>query len=205
MTKTKVVFSIVALFTFYLLNSFDCFAQSTPRTQIEPSYEVILQSVVGSSNNAAKSDAPQSLSGVIKKLRANYSFSNYRLISTSMQRVANTGTIEAKSISNQNSAAENAKNPVFSEWTLSGLQSFQDSKGQSSVQFQSFRFGQRIPLINTFRDDGGKTSPMISYEPIGLTISRFSLPVNVPTVIGSLSASQSEDLMFLILTVKPAE
>lgn len=71
MVKRKIALSIAAFFVFCVFGSFACFAQAVPRTQVEPSYEIVLQTLVGS-NNSSKIDVPQALSGVLKKLRTNY-------------------------------------------------------------------------------------------------------------------------------------
>jgi len=205
MSKPKIVFSVAAFFAFCLLSLADCLAQTPPKNQTEPSYEIVLQTLVASNNTNNKTDVPQTLSGVIKKLKANYSYSDYRLVSTSLQRVANTGTVEFRSVTNETIPNQEKNFPVFSEWALSGLQNLPNAKGQDSVQFQSLRFGQRVPLINSIRDENGKMNTSANYEQIGLTIQRFSVAVNVPTVIGSLATSKPDELMFLILTVKSAE
>jgi len=207
MTKPKIAFSIAAFFSVCLLNFVNCFAQTPPnRNQIEPSYEVILQTLVASNTANNKSDIPQTLSGAVKKLRANYLYSNYRLGATFYQRVANTGTIELKSVSNETIPNQERNFSVFSEWTLNNLQTLPDAKGQNSIQFQSFRFGQRIPIItSSVKDENGITNSVVNYEQVGLTIQRCSLAENVPTVIGSLSTLKPDELMFLVLTVKSAE
>jgi len=207
MTKSKIAFSIAAFFSVCLLSLTNGFTQTTPTVkQIEPSYEVVLQTLVASNSANNKSDIPQTLVGAVKKLKANYPYSNYRLISTYLQRVANTGTIELKSVSNEAIPNQERNFSIFSEWTLSNLQTLPDAKGQNSIQFQSFRFGQRIPIItSSVRDESGKTNSVVHYEQVGLTIQRCSLAENVPTVIGSLSTLNPDELMFLVLTVRSAE
>ncbi|HXG86072.1 MAG TPA: hypothetical protein VNI84_18780 [Pyrinomonadaceae bacterium] len=195
MTKPKFIFIVAAFFLVCLVCSIDSFGQAPNKQQTEPSYEVVLQVLIASNAANDKSTVPPTLSNVVKKLKTTYSFSNYRVASTYLQRVANTGTVEFRSVStetNQNNFA-----PIFSDWTLNGLQSLINQRGQNSIQFQSFRFGQRIPIRTA--------SGVVNYEQVGLTIQRFGLPENTPTVIGTLSTSKSDELMFLILTVKPTE
>jgi len=183
------------------------YAQTPPnKNQFEPSYEVVLQTLVASNNSNNKADVPQMLGGAVKKLKANYPYSNYHLTSTSLQRVAIGGTIELKSISNEAIPNQERQFSIFSDYTLRNLQILPDAKGQNSVQFESFRFGQRIPIVtSSVKNESGITNSTVSYEQVGLTIQRFSLAENVPTVIGSLSTTKPDELMFLILTVKSAE
>ncbi|MDQ3322101.1 MAG: hypothetical protein M3525_06690 [Acidobacteriota bacterium] len=196
MTKPKFIFSVAAFFLVCLFSLTGALAQTNPPLrQAEPSYEVVLQVLTASNTAADKTAVPQTLSGVVKKLKTNYSFSNYRLNSTYLQRVANTGGIEFRSVSNETN--QDVSTPIFSDWRLDGLQSLPNQRGQNSIQFQSFRFGQRIPIRNT--------SNIVNYEQIGLTIQKFGLSENTPTVIGTLPTSKPDELMFLVLTVKPEE
>ena len=161
---------------------------------IEPSFDVVLQTVVASKDTGSKSDIPSSLSNVVRRLKADFPFSAYRLSATYIQRVSNRGNFESKSVSY---ASEPNKNlAVFSEWSIAGVESLLDERGQDSIQIQSFRFGQRVPIV--------ASNSTIVYEPVGLS-TRFSLAKNTPTIIGSVTTSKPDELMFVILTVKSAE
>lgn len=206
MNKPKITFLI---FTFLLVASFGTtfsFAQSDAKQQqAEPSYEVVLQILIASNGAAAGDKAiPQTLSNVIRKLKTTYSFSDYRLASTYLERVSST--VEHKSIFTEYGQNPATTNPVFSDWTLRDLKSLPGAGGKNIVQFQSFRFGARVPIVTAItKDDSGKMFPVVNYESIGLTLNRLSLTENEPTVIGSLSTSKPDELMFLVLTVKPTE
>ncbi len=188
MNKTKILFSITLICLLGLTNIFAQTQNQPP--QAEPSYDVVLHILTASNNPADKSSVPQSLSNVIKKLKTVYSYSNYSLNSTYLERTS--GNIEIQDIF----GAPNQKdeNPaIFSNWSLY----FSNNQGKDSIQVQSFKFGQRVPLKTS--------SPVPVYEQIGITLQRFSVPENIPTVIASLSNSKSDDLIFLILTVKSTE
>jgi hypothetical protein len=205
MNKPKLIFS-TATFLFVCLLSFTTsFAQTPTKQQSESSYEVVLQVLIASNSAADKSAVvSQTLSNVVKKLKANYTFSNYRVASTYLQRVANTGDMQFKGISNEPN--QNVYAPIFSEWMLGRLTNMPDSNGQNSISIQNFRFGQRVPVKTaTFRDDNGKSNDVTNYESVGLTMQKLSLPINTPTTIGNLSTSKSDEMMFLVLTVKPVE
>jgi hypothetical protein len=205
MNKLKTFFSIANFFIFCLLSLTGAFAQTDVKKQAEPVYEVFLQTLVASNSAGAKTDVPQTLAGVIKKLKNNYTFNTYRVTSTYLERVSNTGSVDFKSLAKGLDQNQENTSPVFSEWTLNGLQSMQNSRGQNSIQFQGFRFGQRIPIrTGDFKNEGGKGSSVINYEHIGLTLSKSGLPINEPTVIGSLSTA-NEELIFLVLTINLME
>ncbi len=198
MNKPKIAFLITA-FLFVCLSSLtNSFAQTENQPkQAEPSYEIVLQVLIASNNATGKSTVPQTLSNVVKKLKTNYSFSDYRLTSTYLERVTNAANFEFKSVSG--ATGQNQENYValFSEWSLGVLRSLPNEKGRNLIQFQGFRFGQRVPV---------KTSAgVVNYEQIGLTLQKLSLPENIPTVVGSLSTSKLDEMMFLVLTVKPVE
>ena len=202
MNKPKFLFSIIAFFFVCLLSFSTSYAQSETKQLPEPVYEIVLQTLAGSNNQSEKTGVPpSSLASVLKKIKTDYSFTNYRLISTYIQRIANTGGVEFKSVANEPNQDNNT--PVFSEWALGGLRNFPNSKGQNSIQFQNFRFGQRVPIRTaSYKDESGKLSSVVNYEQIGLSLNRFGLTENTPTVIGSLSTANGE-IMFLVLTVKP--
>lgn len=207
MNKPKITFLIYTFILVGLFGTTFSFAQSDtkPQQQADPSYEVVLQIVIASNGPAADGKAvPQTLSNVIKKLRASYSFSDYRLASAYLERVSNT--VQHKSMFGEYGQNQSVTNPVFSDWSLDGLKSLPNARGQNVVQFQGFRFGARVPVITASpKDNEGRITPVVNYEAIGLTLNRLSLMENEPTIVGSLSTSKSDELMFLVLTVKPTE
>ncbi len=196
--------AVVLVFNCFLTG---IFAQTPPpKPQARPSYEVVLQTIVGSNAANVKADVPPPLSGIVKKLKTNYSYSNYRLNSTFLQRIAESGTIELKSASSEKTVNAEVELPVFSEWTLNDLKYLPDADGRKMFQFEGFRFGQRVPVISNWsKNEIGKNNPVYNYEQIGLTVQRSSLPENVPTIVGSLTTINPDELMFLVLTVKSAE
>lgn len=198
MNKPKIVFSTVAFLFICLLSCANSFAQleNQPK-QSEPNYEIILHVLTASNNATDRTAVPQSLSNVVKKLKTNYSFSDYRLDSTYLERVTGKAGFEFKSVSGAASQNQGNNVPVFADWSISVLQSLLNEKGRSLIQFQSFRYGQRVPVRTS--------SDVVTYEQIGLTLQKLNLPENIPTVVGSLSTSKPDEMMFLVLTVKPME
>lgn len=190
MNQPKRFFLIAAFFAVCLLSITDAKAQAYPK-QFEPSFDVVLHTIIASNNSSDKADLPQSLSNIVKKLKTDFTFSVYRLTSTSMQRVSNAGNFQFKGVDYETNQDKTV--PAFSEWSLSGVQNLLDDKGQPSVQIQNFKFGQRVPLKN----NGG----VVTYEQIGLS-TKFSLATDTPTVVGSITTAKPDELMFIILTVK---
>jgi len=199
MNKPKFIFLIAAFFLVGLLSPAVSFAQSTENRppQTEQTYEVVLQILIAS--NTGKNSTPPTLSNVLKKLKTNFSYSDYRLAQTYVERTS--FAVEHKGMLSELSQNQSTTTPAFSEWKLVGLKTAPDAKGQNSIWFQSFIFGARIPVVVS----NSKGESSVNYEVIGLNVTKFSLSENVPTVVGSLSTSKLDELMFLVLTVKPAE
>jgi hypothetical protein len=206
MSQSKFIFSFVRI----LFISLFCISVSLAQPEdnqmpkAEPSFDVIMQTMVASNNSSDQSTLPQTLSGVVKKLKSTYPLSNYNLTSTYLQRIANTGNLELKSVSSQ--TYQDISSPVFSEWTLGQFLTLPNAQGTSSIQVRNFRFNQRVPIKNPAgKDAEGKPAFSTVYESIGMTMQKISLSENVPTVIGSLTTSRPDEIMFLILTVKSSE
>ena len=168
----------------------------------EPTYEIVLQLLTASNAASDKSSAPAALAAVVKRLKTLYAFSDYRLTTTYLQRTSSS--IEYKSLMNDFGSNADNSAPTFSDWSLRNLRVLADSQGRKTIQFDSFRFGARVPIMVQSVADG-KSSPVLNYEPIGISSSRFSLRENEPTIIGSLATAKADELTFLVLTVKSVE
>jgi hypothetical protein len=202
MNKPKFIFKFFLFLS--VLSAANVFAQTeTKQTSAEPCYEVVLQILIASNGPSDKNALPPALSNVVKKLKTLYAFSDYRLTQTFLQRTTNY--VEYKSLLNDFNQNANQTAPVFSDWSLKGFRKASTSNGRNMLEFDSFRFGARVPVMTSAKDESGKTSPIINYESIGINTMRFNLSENEPTIIGSLATSKPDELMFLVLTVKPAE
>lgn len=196
MKNTRILFSITFVCLMSLTN---IFAQTeNPQPRAKTGYEVILHVLTASNNTADKASVPQILSNVVKKMKNNFSFSNYRLDSTYFERIAEKGSFSSKGVLQQSASNQDNYLPIFSEWSFNDLQSLPNEVGKNSIQLRNFNFGQRVPIKNS-------TNGPINYEQIGLTMINLSLPENVPTVIGTLSGSKPDELTFLVLTVNSAQ
>lgn len=201
MTKPNFIFKTFLLLL--VLSAANVFAQTDAKQpQAEPCYEVILQLVVASNAASEKAALPPSLANTVKKLKTLYNFSDYRLTTTFLQRTSNL--IEYKSLQTEFNQVTDKSYPAFSEWSLRGLKNIPGA-GRNILQFESFRFGMRIPIVRSGVDESGKAQSSVIYDSTGITTARFNVNENEPTIIGSLATSKPEELMFLVLTVKPAE
>jgi len=198
MNKPK-FFVFALLFLFGLTNVFAQTEQE--KNQIEPSYEVVLHVVVASDNSTEKGKLPPQLSSVVGKLKNDYSYSNYSLAATFLERISASGIIGHTGILNQLKQTNDEK-IYFSDWGLTGLKAGKDEKGKNLIQFQTFNFGAKVPVVTAINGKGDGVE-VVNYENIGVRITRFNLPENTPTIIGSLSTQKTDEFIFLVLTVRP--
>lgn len=173
----------------------------TSGTQLaEPTYEVSLHVIIGSDEAGGGAAFPTGLSNVTRNLRGNFPFANYRLANTFLGRISNTGTIEYKSVSNILGQESDAESQTFLEWSMGNFRVM-----QNGFQARSFRFGARVPVrVGTTRDAAGTVTPLVNYEPVGLTMSMIGLPANTPTLIGTISLPKTTGTIFLVATVRTA-
>ena len=203
MNQPKFLFSV--LFVFCLIGAG---ASVSYGQQVEPSYDVSLQIVIGSNDAAAgRADLPQNFSTISRQLKSTFAFSNYRLAGTFLGRVYTAGSFEYKSLTNIfGQESDPRSQATFLDWSLNNFRTGTGAKGQQGFQAQAFRFGARVPVVTgSFKDDSGKISSVVNYEPIGLTLERVGLPDNIPTLIGTLNLPGAGGTIFLVMTAKSAD
>lgn len=178
-----------------------------PRQQVEPSYDVELQLLIGSNDAGSRTELPASLANVTRHLRAAMPFASYRLASTFLGRVSNNGHFEYKSLSNIFGQEVELRSQSFLEWSLLNLKSLPTAKGGQGFQAQAFRFGAKVPVNtgSTHKDESGKSIAVVNYESIGLSLNRVGLAENTPTLIGTLNLPGANGTIFLVMTVKAVE
>jgi hypothetical protein len=190
MNKLK-EFSVFVIFALFLCFNAQSFAQENKDVKLaEPSYEVLLQVLVGS-NTSDNTRTPSPLLGsVVKKLKTTFPFTDYRLTATYLNRVENGGNIESRGVIQETNASAT---PTFQDWSLYGVKRVNDAGGQNLIQVGSFQFGTRFPI---------QLGQAVNYEQTGLKINRLNLAENSPTIIGTLNASKTSELIVLVLTVR---
>ena len=95
--------------------------------------------------------------------------------------------------------------PTFLDWELGDFRTMPNAKGQTGFQARIFRFGAKVPVVVGGHEVNGKTTPVINYESIGLTLDKIGIAENVPTVIGTLNLPGTTGTIFLIMTVRSAD
>lgn len=215
MSKVRVygaVFSIALVVCVVLSNPGQALAQnSAPSVTAAPSsargqevnYDVQLHLLVASNENTEKGTLPQSDEAIVRQLRSSLSFTNYRLASTFLNRVKDGGSLEVKGIGSFATASVSATSPTFYEYTLLQVKLDTDDASQPMIQIPKFRFGLRLPIqISSTRADGSNiATPVINYEPVGIT-TEMSIREGSPTVVGTMTTNRPDELFILVVSLK---
>ena len=206
MNQPKLFLSFAFVLSLTFAGALAAFGQTESRQQVEPSYQVSLQLLIGSSENSGRTELPANLATISKDLRSTFEFSNYRLAGTFLGRISNTGNFEYKSLTNIFGKETNLTSQTFLEWSLNNFKNGVMVKGQQGFQVQGLRFGARVPVTTgTVKDQNGKENSQIAYENIGLALNRVGLPENTPTLIGTLNLPGADGTIFLVMTVRSAD
>ena len=200
MKLSKTIFKPILIFSLIAGCSAFMYGQ-----QIEASYNVSLNLVIGSNDGTTRTELPAELAAVSKQIKSSFQFSNYRVANTLIGRISNGGTFQYQSVANMSDKEPLPASPTFLDWSLVNLRNMPNAKGQAGFQAQSFRFGARVPVITGSHEDNGKSTPNINYESIGLSLQKIGLSENVPTVVGTLTLPGTSGTIFLIMTVKSAD
>jgi hypothetical protein len=169
------------------------------------SYEVSLHVIVGSNGADAGAAVPQSLANVVRELKPQFSFQNYRLANTYFGRIGTAGTLEYKSVTSITGQDSESDSPSFLEWSIGRVDETPDAASRGLVQAQPFRFGARVPVRMASVTGDGKTVSTVSYESIGFNVNKLSFRENVPTLVGSLNLPKTAGTLFLVVTAKQVD
>jgi hypothetical protein len=195
MNQSPIFYRTAMIVAVFFVSAFSANAQQN--AAFGPSYDVVLQVVVGS-DDAQRSELPKELASITRQLRSRFNFSGYRVANTFLGRVGENGNLEYKSVANILNKEAGAT-PMFLDWSLARF-SGSDTAAKGVFHAEAFRFGARIPV----RLSGGLETPAV-YESIGLSFNRLGFAANTPTLLGTLSLPQTAGTMFLIVTVQRAE
>ena len=178
------------------------------RERVGVNFEVRLHLLTASpgegNSDARASRLPQELQSIVKQLRASLPFANYALGTTFINRVRDGGNLQFKAVTTElspGSSNSNPANPQFYEFILSPIRLNQDAQGNEAIQIETFRFGGRVPVQTGSR---GSDSPVINYEPTGLTTS-ISVREDVPVVVGMLPTANTDAFTVVVLHIKRAD
>ena len=191
----------LSLFALICFNAFAASAQeNNQKTETaKESYEIVLQLLKSNApGETGSTPLPNSLQPIAKKLRTDFAASDYGLVMTLLNRVSAEGSLEIKAVNPFSSQQTDIKSPGFYDLSLHGIKPNQTG----TVQVDLLRFGIRIP-VTTFVANNGNSTPVTNYENLGITSRPLSIDLNEPTVVGTLTTSRPNELLVLVMTVKP--
>lgn len=197
MKMPRFVFVFTCAFVVFTANAATARSQAPPAL---PNFDITVQLILGSDNGTGSLTGP--ISSVESRLRENFGFRNYSLAATYFGRAGNHGDLDFKSVADIGAAAEPSV-PSFLEWKMHRITELEPGDPRPAVQIESFRMGARIPLsVGPVSAEGGR--PAVAYEAVGLNLSRMVLPLNTPTLVGTLTLPGTVGTGFVVLTVRPA-
>lgn len=177
-----------------------------PVKRDDVNYDVQLY-LVAASNDASERGGgglPQSLEGTIRQLRSSLPYTNYRLVTTFLNRVKDNGNLELRGVGGALMPSQiGPSSPTFYDFSLFQVKMEADAEGQPYIRIMKFRFGLRMPIVSgTARVEGSDVgSPIIQYESVGVS-TELSLREGTPTVIGTMTTSRPNESLVLLLLVK---
>jgi hypothetical protein len=146
---------------------------------------------------------PTSLDAVVKQLRSAFSFKNYRLAATLLNRVKNGGRLSLSWAGGPLLAlsAATTATPEFNEFYVGNVKLIKDEDGRDAVQMLDFNFGARIPIQVSSVASNGSAVPTIQYEKTGIKTD-INVREGEPTIVGTLNVGPSGDVLIIVVTAK---
>ena len=179
-------------------------ARRQTAARAERNFEVQIHVLVTSEGAEGAAKVPQSLDGVVRRLKSLLPPADYRLAATFFNRVRDDGGLEVKSAGASPFGPTRADplTPVIFQLSLA-LKSLDEASGESYVRVQPFRLGFKIPIqtASVSGDKLGQGYPVIQYEDTGIT-TQTSVREGEPTIVGTLNTSRPGQLFVIVLTVR---
>jgi hypothetical protein len=162
------------------------------------SLEFQIHLLSASMDGSTKTELPKTLESVVTQLKATLKFTNYRYVSSALNRVNNGGKIESSGVTGSlfptpSGVTNTAENPSFYNYSLSNVKLTQDASGKETVQIDLFKFGVSVPL----RINPGQTQ----YRDIGI-LTPLSLREGEMAVVGTANIGGSDEAIIVIVSVK---
>jgi hypothetical protein len=164
------------------------------------SLEFQLHLIAASMTPSEKSTMPKNLEPVVEQLKSTLKFSNYRYVSSALNRVSDRGKIESSGVTGSlfptpAGVTNTPDNPSFYNYSLSRVTLTQDVAGKESVQIDQFKFGVGVPI--RLRDG-------VQYRDIGI-ITPLSLREGEMAVVGTANIGGSDEAIIVVISVKKAK
>jgi ribosomal protein S18 len=163
------------------------------------SLEFQLHLIAASMAPSEKASLPKNLEPVVEQLKSTLKFTNYRYVSSALNRVSDRGKIESSGVTGSlfplpAGVPTTPENPSFYNYSLSRVSLTQDAASKESIQIESFKFGVSVPI----RLGGGNA---VQYRDIGI-ITPLSLREGEMAVVGTANIGGSDEAIIVVISVK---
>jgi len=165
------------------------------------SLEFQLHLIGASMAPSEKPTLPKTIEPVLEQLKSTLKFTNYRYVSSALNRVNDRGKIESSGVTSAlfptpAGVINNPDNPSFYTYSLSRVTLTQEGTGKDSILIDQFKFGVSVPI----RIGTNNTQ----YRDIGI-VTPLTLREGEMTVVGTANIGASDEAIIVIISVKKAK
>jgi Bacterial type II/III secretion system short domain len=162
------------------------------------SLEFQLHLIAASMTPSEKATLPKILEPVVEQLKSTLKFTNYRYVSSALNRVSDRGKVESSGVTGSLfptplGVTNSAENPSFYQCNLSRVALTQDAAGKESIQIEMFKFGVSVPIkigVN-----------QTQYRDIGI-VTPLSLREGEMAVVGTANIGGSDEAIIVVISIK---
>lgn len=167
------------------------------------SLEFQLHLIAASMTPSEKATLPKNLEPVVEQLKSTLKFTNYRYVSSALNRVSDRGKVESSGVTGSLfptpvGVTNTPDNPSFYNYSLSRVALTQDAAGKESIQIELLKFGVSVPIRIGDRSDS------IQYRDIGI-VTPLSLREGEMAVVGTANIGGSDEAIIVVISVKKAK
>lgn len=166
----------------------------TAPTSLECQLHLLSASMIESE----QSKLAKNLEPVVAQLRSTLKFSNYRYISSTLNRVSDGGSVESNGLTGTlfptpTGVMNTKENPTFYQYALKGIKLAQDASGKETIQINQFKFGATVPIIV------GNNN--LQYKDMGIQ-TPLTLREGEMAAVGTVNISGADEAIIVIISVK---
>jgi hypothetical protein len=175
--------------------------------QERESFDAHFYVLIASNDASKRTDLQAPVESVLKQLRAELPFRNYRLVTTLLGRFRNRGALDLSGAMAPNLIGPgNANRPIFYNLTLIPARDEASVDATRLINLEAVRFGVRLPVIEGMNPAGPNTpaTPILSYQTLELKTG-ISIREGVPAVVGSQTTGQPDEQLVLVLQVTKSQ
>jgi Bacterial type II/III secretion system short domain len=161
------------------------------------SLEFQLHLIGASMEPSEKAALPKNLEAVVEQLKSTLKFTNYRYVSSALNRVSDRGKIESSGVTGSlfptpAGVLSSPEAPAFYQYSLSRVSLTQDAAGKESVQIDSFKFSVSVPI---------KYGQSAQYKDIGI-VTPLNLREGETAVVGTANIGGTDEAIIVVISVK---